>query len=93
MKLSDLRYGGSPSWPPTWRRWASSGAAPGPYAGTLAGVRRRPGGDGLFVDRMHGDVRQEGLLLWEGAPDAARLLDRLSRVIGRQIDKLADLEI
>jgi hypothetical protein len=93
MKLRDLRYGGSPSWPPTWRRWTSSGAAPNAYAGTLVDVRRRPGGDGLIVERLHRDVSQEGLLLWEGAPDVAALLERLSRVLGRGITELEDLEI
>lgn len=93
MKLSDLRYGGSPSWPPTWQRWTGTGPAPQPDAGVLAGARVRPDGDGVLVDRSHGAHHQAGLLLWEGAPNAAHLADRLSRAIGRPIRELGAIEI
>jgi hypothetical protein len=93
VKLSDLRYGGAPSWPPTWPRWPGPGPAPGPDAGVLAAVRVRPGGDGVFVDRSHGADHQEGLLLWEGAPDATVVAARLGRALGRPIRDLAALEI
>jgi hypothetical protein len=56
-------------------------------------VRARPAGDGVFVDRSHGQHRQEGLLLWEGAPEAKHVVDRMSRAIGRPIRDLGALEV
>jgi hypothetical protein len=67
VKISDLRYGGVPAWPPAW---TSSLPAARYLTGRLDALLRRVAvkGAGLEIEVFVEDTPVSGLLFWDGVP-------------------------
>ena len=84
MRVSDLRYGGVPAWPPAW---TSSLPPTHSLATTLDSILRsaRVRGAGVDIEIEIDGERYHGLLLWDGQPSADVVVRALQMFVGRAL--------
>lgn len=90
MKVSDLRYGGVPAWPPAWTSSVpGAGVLTGQIDPILKGVTVKHGGLEIEMG-IEDDTTIRGLLLWDGGVSPVAVKDALDGFLNRPLREAAD---